>query len=131
MEPVTREEAVGMLARIEELNGYIGGLMDERDALKAAVRAVLEDDREPLIDGEHGLVATLRDKNKPATVDVISFARKPENAQHLAYVAQSGLLNAALTAARALKGKSAAVDELLRYEMPGGGTTELRIERTE
>jgi Arc/MetJ family transcription regulator len=131
MEPVTREEAVGMLARIEELNGYIGGLMDERDALKAAVRAVLEDDREPLIDGEHGLVATLRDKNKPATVDVISFARKPENAQHLAYVAQSGLLNVALTAARALKGKSAAVDELLRYEMPGGGTTELRIERTE
>ena len=120
-----------MLARIEELNGYIGGLMDERDALKAAVRAVLEDDREPLIDGEHGLVATLRDKNKPATVDVISFARKPENAQHLAYVAQSGLLNVALTAARALKGKSAAVDELLRYEMPGGGTTELRIERTE
>ena len=131
MEPVTREEAVGMLARIEELNGYIGGLMDERDALKAAVRAVLEDDREPLIDGEHGLVATLRDKNKPATVDVISFARKPENAQHLAYVAQSGLLNVALTAARALKGKSTAVDELLRYEMPGGGTTELRIERTE
>lgn len=131
MEPVTREEAVGMLARIKDLDGYIGGLMDERDALKAAVRAVLEDDREPLIDGEHGLVATLRDKNKPATVDVISFARKPENAQHLAYVAQSGLLNVALTAARALKGKSAAVDELLRYEMPGGGTTELRIERTE
>ena len=131
MEPVTREEAVGMLARIKDLDGYIGDCMDERDALKAAVRAVLEDDREPLIDGEHGLVATLRDKNKPATVDVISFARKPENAQHLAYVAQSGLLNVALTAARALKGKSTAVDELLRYEMPGGGTTELRIERTE
>ena len=127
--PVSREEAVGMLGRIKELDGYIGEATEERDALKAAVRAVLEDDRDPLIDGEHGIVATLKDKNKPASVDVISFAKKPEHAALLVEAGAMGFLTVALTPLRAQKGKSAAADALLRYEMPGGSTSELRIER--
>lgn len=127
---LTREQLVAMVQRIKELDDYLAPLQEERNTLRDALKAQLERDPEPIVDGEHGWVATLREKNKPVTVDLISFAGRDEHARYLVELAQSGALDARLTQLRGLKGKSAAADTLLRYEMPGGTTAELRIERS-
>jgi len=73
-------------------------------------------------------LATLIERNRPASIDLISFAEKPENEQHLARAARMGLLTASLTALRAQTGKVACADALLAYEMPGGVSQVLNVE---
>jgi alkylation response protein AidB-like acyl-CoA dehydrogenase len=127
--PVDRAEAVEMLSRINDLTAYIKEMTEERDALKDQVKRVLEENPDPLVDGERGLVATLKPRRLPAVIDLITFSQKPEAAEVLAEAGRMGFLNALLTPLRAQKGKSAVADVLLNYEMNGGESHVLTIER--
>ena len=116
----TRAALVQSLARRQDLKAIIRAHQDELENIDAALKAALEADPTPIVDGERGLVATLVTRNKPGEVDLISFAERPENEATLARAARMGLLSARLTALRAQAGKADAADALLRYEMPGG-----------
>ncbi len=124
----TREELAGALVRRQELKALIKGMQDEVDDLDALLRAALEADPTPIVDGERGLVATLVERRKPAEVDLISFAEKPEHEPLLARAARMGLLSVRLISLRSQAGKVDAADARLRYEMPGGVTTVLTVE---
>ena len=87
-------------------------------------------DGTPIIDGERGLVATLKERNKPASIDLISMAKHPEMEEHIIEAARTGMLNASLTPLRAMKGKAAWADALLGMEMPGGVNSVLTIQDT-
>jgi hypothetical protein len=126
----TRAELVEALARRQDLKALIKGMQDELDNIDAMLRAALEADPTPIVDGERGLAATLVERNRPAEVDLISFAEKPEHEALLARAARMGLLRANLTALRGQKGKADAADALLRFEMPGGVNRVLNVEQT-
>jgi hypothetical protein len=127
----TRAELVEALARRQDLKALIKGMQDELDNIDAMLRAALEADPTPIVDGERGLAATLVERNRPAEVDLISFAEKPEHEALLARAARMGLLRANLTALRGQKGKADAADALLRFEMPGGVSRVLNVERAQ
>jgi hypothetical protein len=124
-----RAALVSSLARIRALKDQQAEIKKELDALEAPLRAWLAEHREPLVDLERGITAELHEKRRPAEIDLISAAQKPENDTHIARAAGMGLLTARLTPLRAQKGAVECADVLLRYEMPGGVTQELRIER--
>jgi len=123
----TAEELSQMLARYVELDQAIKPMVEERDELKAAIKAYIEEYGEPVT--IEGWAATVREKNKPAEIDLISAAQKQSNDEHIVRAASMGLLKANLTPLRALSGKAECADILLGYLMPAGVTTELRIER--
>lgn len=127
---LSRVEAVAALQRIQALKGQKKAIDDELSDLEALVKSVLEDG-EPLVDGEHGLMATLVERRRPAEIDLISFAEKPDAARLLAEAATQGVLSARLTQLRGLAGKSEAADALLRMEVPGGVNHVLTIERVD
>ena len=124
----TRAEVVASLKRIRDLKAYKKELEEELSALELRLKSVLEEDREPIIDGEHGLVATLQERRKPAEIDFITFAERPDAGRLLSEAAGQGLISARLTQIRGLKGKSEAADALLSAEMPGGVNHILVIE---
>ena len=105
-------------------------MTEEREALRDAVKLELSSDGTPIIDGERGLVATLRERKKPASIDLISMAKHPEMEEHIIEAARTGMLNASLTPLRAMKGKAAWADALLGMEMPGGVSSVLIIQDT-
>jgi len=111
-----------------ELDDLIRTLEAERTVLKDALRMELTSNPDPIADLEHGIVATLTERRKPAAIDLITMAKHPEHEANIVEAARSGLLNAALTPLRAMRGKSPAADALLSYEMPGGVDFILRIE---
>lgn len=116
------------LYRIRLLDGQIKALSEERDALKAALKQRLTDNPDPIVDGEHGLVATLVEKNRAASIDLATMAQHPELESLIVEAARAGVLDARITNIRSMRGRTAWADALMRYEMPGGVAYELRIE---
>ena len=125
---VETDRGAASLSRIVELDALIKTLESERTALKDALRMELTANPDPIADLEHGIVATLTERRKPAAIDLITMAKHPEHEANIVEAARTGLLSAALTPLRAMKGKSPAADALLSYEMPGGVDYILRIE---
>jgi hypothetical protein len=129
-EKATREELVEALARRMDLKAYIKGMQDELDDIDAMLKAALEEDPTPIVDGERGISAYLKERSKGAEFDLITFASKPENERHLVALAQYGCLSARVTQLRGLRGKSAAVDALLAIEAPAGVSHILTVEQS-
>lgn len=125
-----RQAAVDSLHRIQEIKGLVKTLEDEQRLLEMYLRLVLNQDGEPVIDLERGLVATLKDVRTPATIDLVTLAEHVDGPQYLQSAARAGLLTAKLTPLRALKNTSPWADALLRVEMPGGVSSRLTIEST-
>ena len=125
-----RAKAEESLHRIVQLDEQIKALQEERELLKDAVKMELSSDHTPSIDGERGIVATLRERKKPASIDLVSMSKKTGEEEHIIEAARTGILNASLTPLRSLRGRSAWADGLLRYEMPSGITEILVIEQT-
>lgn len=127
----TREELLDAMARLVLVKGQRKALEDEQRDLEALLRAALEErHNDPIVDGERGIVASLVERNKPAEIDLISFAEKPEHEALLARAARMGLLKAQLTSLRSQKGKVDCADALLAYEMPGGVSYVLDVKET-
>ena len=121
------DELASMLTRYVELDALLRPMKEEMESIKTVLKAHIEEQHEPIVT-DSGWVASLREKNKPRTVDVISFARK--HPEYLAELGQAGVLSASLTQLNGLKGKSAAADEMNNnYVMHGGSTHEFRVER--
>jgi hypothetical protein len=125
-----RAKAEESLHRILQLDEQIKALQEEREMLKDGVKMELSSDRTPIIDGERGIVATLRERKKPASIDLVSMSKNSGEEEHIIEAARTGVLNASLTPLRALRGRSAWADGLLKYEMPSGVTEILVIEQT-
>ena len=125
-----RAKAEESLHRILQLDEQIKALQEEREMLKDGVKMELSSDRTPIIDGERGIVATLRERKKPASIDLVSMSKNSGEEEHIIEAARTGVLNASLTPLRSLRGKSASVDAMLKYEMPSGVTEILVIEQT-
>ena len=126
-----RAKAEESLYRILQLDEQIKALQEERELLKDGVKMELSSDRTPIIDGERGIVATLRERKKPASIDLVSMSKKTgEEHIHIIEAARTGILNASLTPLRALRHTSSWADGLLKYEMPSGITEILVIEQT-
>ena len=125
-----RAKAEESLYRILQLDEQIKALQEERELLKDGVKMELSSDRTPIIDGERGIVATIRERKRPASIDLPSMSKKAGEEEHIIEAARTGILNASLTPLRALRGRSAWADGLLRYEMPSGVTEILVIEQT-
>ena len=125
-----RAKAEESLHRILQLDEQIKALQEEREMLKDAVKMELSSDHTPIIDGERGIVATLRERKKPASIDLVSMSKNSGEEEHIIDAARTGVLNASLTPLRALRGRSAWADGLLKYEMPSGVTEILVIEQT-
>ena len=123
------DRGASTISRLMEVKEFIKNLTAEKEALEQALRIELTNNPEPIIDGEHGLVATLKEKSKPAEFDLISMGSQ-EPASYFADLAKANALRVQVTQARGLKGKMPAADALFsKYEMPGGSTFELRLER--
>lgn len=130
LETTSRESVVDSLHHLLELDATIKALTEEREIIRQMVRIELGSMDEPLVDYERGIVATLREKKLPASIDLVTLAKHQDKEVHIIEAARSGVLSAHLTPLRALKGKTAWADALLGSEMPGGVTYELKIERT-
>ena len=116
------------LSRLVELKALIKTLTEEKEAIEQRLKIELGNNPDPIFDGEHGLVATLKEKSKPPTFDLINMANS--HPSYIAELAKAGCLNVGITQVRGLKGKSAAADTLFsKYEMPSGVTYELRVEK--
>ena len=126
----SREKIVDSLHRLLEFDAKIKALTEEREIMRQLVRIELGSMDEPMVDFERGIVATLREKKLPASIDLVTLAKHQDKEAHIIEAARSGVLSALLTPLRSLKGKTAWADALLGAEMPGGVTYELRIERT-
>ena len=124
---VDTDRGASLLARILVLKAQEKALAEERAALEQIVRMELTNNPDPIVDGERGIVATLVDRNKPASIDLISMAKHPELEGMIVEAARVGLLSVPLTPLRAMRGKSPAVDSLMRFEIPGGITQVLEI----
>jgi hypothetical protein len=129
-EKATREELVEALARRMDLKAYIKGMQEELDDIDAMLKAALEEDPTPIVDGERGISAYLKERSKGAEVDLISFAERPGSDEILARAARLGLLTVRMTALRAQSGKAMCADELLKFEMPGGVSYALTVEQS-
>ena len=125
-----RAKAEESLHHLLQLDEQIKALQEEREMLKDAVKMELSSDHTPIIDGERGIVATLRERKKPASIDLVSMSKNSGEEEHIIEAARTGVLNASLTPLRALRGRSAWADGLLKYEMPSGVTEILVIEQT-
>ena len=125
---VETDRGASTLKRIGEIKALIRALTEEKNALEDMLRLELKPDAEPIVDGEHGIVAYLKEKKKPASIDLSSMAKHPDQEPHIIEAARAGVLVATLGVLRPLKGKTAWADALLRYEMAGGVTHELKIE---
>lgn len=125
-----RAELVESLVRIDALKAQKRELEADLAELTDRVKAWLEaHPGEVLVDLERGITAELKERNKPAEIDLISAAQKTENDAHIVRAAGMGLLTARLTPLRQQAGKVECADVLLKYAMPGGVTHELRVER--
>lgn len=123
------DRGAALLHRILELDEYIRNATAERDALRESIKRELADNPEPVIDYERNITAVLKERRAPASIDLVTMATHPEHERHIIEAARAGVLNAALTPLRALKGKSAWSDAVLSYEMPAGVTYLLEIKK--
>ena len=127
---VETDRGASTLQRILDLDGYIKEMTAERDALKDLLRMELTSNPDPIVDLERGISAVLTERRKPASIDLGTMARDdPKAGEWLTEAARAGVLNAALTPLRALKGKSEWADKLLAREMNMGIDQVLRIEK--
>lgn len=126
-----RAKATDLLHRLVLVKEQLRELAAERELLEQAIRLELANDPTPLIDHERGIVAVLKERNKPASIDLGTLAKDdPRAGEYLADAARAGVLTASLTPLRALRGKSAWADALLGREMPNGVTYVLEVEET-
>lgn len=127
---VSSDRGASTLKRIGEIKGQMKALKEELEGLEQMLRIELGNDMEPVVDLEHGIVGYLKEKKKPAMIDLSSMAKHPDLEAHIIEAARAGALVATLGVLRPLKGKTAWADALLRFEMLGGVTHELKIEET-
>ena len=129
---IETDRGASTLKRIGEIKALIKALTDERKMLEEQLKNEMGgDNSDPVVDGEHGLVAYLKPRRKPASIDLSSMAKHPDLEVHIVEAARSGALVATLGVVRPLRGKVAWADALLRYEMDGGETETLVIEELE
>lgn len=118
------------VARFHSLKEQARAIESELTYLKEQFNTAWQEDSSPLVDHERGIMVVQRDKSKPAVIDLVTLAKDdPRAGEFLSEAARAGLLSVPLTAIRALKGKSEWADKMLAREMPGGVTTEIRVER--
>jgi hypothetical protein len=116
------------LSRYVEVLGYIKDFTAEKDAIAQRLKLELQNNPDAIIDGEHQLVATLKERAGAPTFDLISMSQK--DASLVVEAARLGLLKVQTEAARKQKGQSAAADALLnKYAMPGPSTFALIVEK--
>lgn len=128
---IETDRGASTLHRIGEIKALVKALNEERAVLEEQLKNEMGgENRDPIVDGEHALVAYLKPKKKPASIDLSSMAKHPELEVHIVEAARAGVLVATLGALRPLKGKTAWADALLKYEMSGGVTDQLVIEET-
>jgi len=125
---MNREELIPLLVKIREGEELIKGIQAQVDADKARLKTALEADPQPIVDGEFGLVAHLVDRNKPAEVDMISFAKRGDAERLLREAAEQGLLTARVGQLKGMKGRSEAADALLAVTAPGGTSQYVSVE---
>ena len=126
---IETDRGASTLKRIGEIKALIKALTEERALLEEQLKNERGgSNRDPIVDGEHGLVAFIRERKKPATIDLSSMAKHPDQEAHIIEAARAGVLSATLGALRPLKGKTAWADALLKFEMSGGITETLVIE---
>lgn len=127
---VFTDRGASSLSRYYELVGIIKTLTEEKNALAEQFKEELKRNPDPIVDGEHGLVATRIERRGAAEFDLISMAQRPEMERLIVEAAREGLLAGRTTAIRAQKGHSEAADVLLRsFEMPGQASYVLNVER--
>lgn len=128
---IETDRGASTLKRIGEIKALIKTLKAEQEVLEAQLTNEMGgSNRDPIVDGEHGLVAYLKPKKKPASIDLSTMAKHPDLEVHIVEAARSGALVATLGVVRPLKGKVAWADALLKYLMDGGETDILVIEET-
>ena len=103
-ETTAREDIVDSLHRLLALDATIKALEEEREIMRQAVRIELGSMDEPLVDFERGIVATLKEKKLPASIDLVTLAKHQDKEAHIIEAARSGVLSARLTPLRTLKG---------------------------
>lgn len=125
---IVDDRGASELSRYTELKEYIKNLTAEMDAIAQRLKVELNSNPDPIVDGEHGLVATLKERAGAPAFDLISMSQKDERL--LVEAARLGLLNVRTEAVRAQKGKAEAADVLLnKYAMPSGATYALIVEK--
>ena len=116
------------LSRLVELKALIKTLTEEKEAIEQRLKIELGNNPDPIFDGEHGLVATLKPRAGAPTFDLIAMAQKADRL--VVEAARMGLLNVRTEAVRKQKGQSEAADVLLgKYAMPGAETYALMVEK--
>ncbi len=127
---VSIDRGASALVRLVAVKEQIKHLTSEKEAIEQALRIELSNDPTPIVDGERGIVAVLKERKAPADFDLISRAAAPE-AGLLIQAAAQGLLTVRTTQLRGMAGRSPAADAILgKYEMPSGVTVSLSVEET-
>jgi hypothetical protein len=106
----------------------------DRKALEKQIKAFKEDIKgymifageKVLVEGEIEWTATLRESKKSPTLDLITMAK--QHPTILLELATMGCLEVDWGTFKTNFGKSAAVDDARKYEMPGGVTHSLYVE---
>lgn len=125
---IADDRGASELSRYIELIGYIKDFTVEKDAIAQRLKVELQNNPDAIIDGEHQLVCTMKERKGGAEFDLISMAQADDRL--VVEAARQGLLKANVAAIRAQKGHSEAADVLLgKYEMPGPSTFALIVER--
>ena len=122
-----RTSLVPTLARVIAVKAQIKALKEELEKLEQPLKIELTNNPEPIVDGEHGIVAMFKERSTPADFDLIAMAQATE-AGLLIQAAAQGRLTVRTTQLRGMKGRSAAADAILRYQMPGGVQQALIVE---
>lgn len=127
---ISTDRGASALARLVVVKEQLKALTAEKDAIEQALKVELTNNPDPIVDGEHHIVAVLKERSKPASIDLVTMATIPQAQAHIVEAARAGVLSAALTPLRALKGTSAWADALLHMEIPGGVNFVLEVSET-
>ena len=112
--------AAALKRNVAFLKGQMETEQGELDAIMQRLADALAENPEPLVDGEHGIVATASVKKGRRSVDALSFAQKPENAAHIVELMRRG--DATIPVGGLKAGRSAADDAALRFILPASET---------
>lgn len=125
---IADDRGASELSRLTELKAFIKTLTEEKEAIEQRLKIELGNNPDPIFDGEHGLVATLKERAGAPSFDLIAMSQKDDRL--LVEAARLGLLNVRTEAVRKQKGQAEAADVLLsKYAMPGAPTFALTVER--
>ena len=120
--------AAALKRNVAFLKGQMETEQGELDAIMQRLADALAENPEPLVDGEHGIIATASVKKGRRSLDSISFAQNPDNAAHIVELMRRG--DASVGVSNLKPGHSAADDAAIRFIMPATETPWVSIEET-